>query len=307
MIADVRHGIYPAFQQRRDCGDGAVQGIDVDQLVPGHRRRHRRRRGAPRRISGGHRAVAGVLIEVDEEPLSALFFPPRGGDRRTVAAFELTRQGDHRTPGLDEIPARLDGHEHVQTASARGLGETDKTQFVEQWPQHVDGNTARVGEVRARLRIEVDPELVGMVVVRGDRGPRMKCDSPQIGRPHDDRRAGGPDGVGLAAGGKGDRRRLHEVGAFGRHALLVDLFTFDAVGETLQEGRSVAQGRQHRALQRHGAVVLHQIPFPAALLAELGEVDLVGVGQPHRGPVDIEFFGRSFRHQSCPSRTSKRS
>src|SRR3546814_17059455 len=79
-----------------------------------------------------------------------------------VAAFELTRQGDHRTPGLDEPPARLDGHEDVQTASAGGLGVNDETQFVEQWPQHINGDTARVGEVRARVRTEVAPELVGL-------------------------------------------------------------------------------------------------------------------------------------------------
>src|SRR5690606_38110541 len=51
----------------RHGADGAVARLDVVDLVPGDRGRHRGLGHAPHRVGRGHRVVAGVLVVVDED------------------------------------------------------------------------------------------------------------------------------------------------------------------------------------------------------------------------------------------------
>ena len=90
---------------------------------------------------------------------AALLLPP--ADRHVVGhpPAQLPAQGDHRVPGLDEPVRRLDRHEHVHAAPAAGLGEPDQAGVVQHPAQLVRG-AGGVAEVGARLRVEVDPQLV---------------------------------------------------------------------------------------------------------------------------------------------------
>ena len=76
--------------------------------------------------AGGHGAVAGVLVVVDEHPLAALLLPPlRRGERRHLA-LDGPGQRQRGAPHLGEVPPRLDADVHVDPARARGLREADE-------------------------------------------------------------------------------------------------------------------------------------------------------------------------------------
>jgi hypothetical protein len=96
-----------------------------------------------------------------------------------------------------EAPARLDPDVDVDPAAARGLGEADVPEVVQQGPCRTR-DAHGVGEVRARLGVQVDPQLVRMVDVVLAHGPRVERDGPHLGRPADDRHLRGTDLVGVA-------------------------------------------------------------------------------------------------------------
>ena len=75
-VVDRRVQVADLGEARRHRRDREVLGRDVGQLVPGHRRRHRRARLRPDAVGRGDRAVAGVLVVVDEDALAALLLPP---------------------------------------------------------------------------------------------------------------------------------------------------------------------------------------------------------------------------------------
>ena len=93
-----------ALRRRRAPGTVAIvsaSGSIVVELVPRERRRHLRARAGPHRPRAEHRLVRRVLVEVDEDPLAALFLPPRVGDQVGAAPRELARDRDRaaRAPG----------------------------------------------------------------------------------------------------------------------------------------------------------------------------------------------------------------
>ena len=58
--------------------DREVLGHDLGELVPGHRRGDRRTRLRPHAVGRGDRAIARILVVVDEDALAALLLPPLG-------------------------------------------------------------------------------------------------------------------------------------------------------------------------------------------------------------------------------------
>ena len=60
--------------------DREVLGRDLGELVPRDRCGDRRARLRPDAVGGGDRAIAGVLVVVDEDALAALLLPPLGRD-----------------------------------------------------------------------------------------------------------------------------------------------------------------------------------------------------------------------------------
>ena len=120
---------------------------------------------------------------------------------------------------VGERPARLDPHVDVDAAPAGGLREADVAELVQQLAGrrgHPDG----VREVRARLGIEVEPQLVGVIDVGASHRPRVEGDRPHLRRPSHDGDLRRADLVGGAPGRELDARRLDVGRRAARDALL---------------------------------------------------------------------------------------
>src|SRR5262249_57725087 len=85
----------------------------------------------PDAVGRGDRAVAGVLVVVDEDALAALLLPPLGRHLAREAPLELPPEGDRRVADVGERPARLDPDVDVDAAAPRGLREADVAEIVE--------------------------------------------------------------------------------------------------------------------------------------------------------------------------------
>src|SRR5690606_16373079 len=153
----------------------------------------------------------GVLVVVDEDAPPALLLPPLGGHLAGQATLQLAPEGDRGAAQVDEVPARLDPHVDVDAAAAGGLRIAGVAELLEQLAGD-GGDPYRVGEVGAGLRVEVEPQLVGVVDVGGAHRPRMEGDRPHLGGPGDDGDLGRADLVGVAAGGEPDAGGLDVVG-----------------------------------------------------------------------------------------------
>ena len=125
---------------------------------------------------------------------------------------------------------------------------------------------------------------------------------PEVGAPDDvggDRRF---DRITGSPGREHDSGGLYMLGTLLGDVLLIDLVALDAVGETLQKGRTVPQGPHDGPVtavrtECHGSVVADEIPFPPAVLTEFGKVHLVRVAHPDGYAVDVEFLcGRTRCH-----------
>jgi len=104
---------------------------------------------------------------------------------------------------LRERPARLDPDVYVDASASRGLRETDVAELPEQHAR-LRGDAHGVGEVRPRLWVQVDAQLVGVFQVAAAYGPRVEGETAEIGRPDDGGRLGGADFVGVPAAGEAD-------------------------------------------------------------------------------------------------------
>ncbi len=140
---------------------------------------------------------------------------------------------------------------------------------------------------RARLRVEVEAQLVGVVDVVAPHRPRVERDRAELRGPGDDGELGGRDLVGGAAGGERDVRGLDVVGSALRHALLVERLALEALaggdpralhhpsGPALERRRPVAQRAQDPVAARE--VVLHHLELRDP---HGREVRLLGVAHP---------------------------
>ena len=144
---------------------GEVRRGSTDrELVPGHRHRHRRARQRPRAVGRGDGAVAAGLVEVDEDALAALLLPPRRGDEVGQPPLELAGDADDAVPHVEELVGRRDPGVDVHAAVAGRLGARGEPDLGHHLAQR-EGRLDRVLEGAARLRVEVDAQLVGVVGV----------------------------------------------------------------------------------------------------------------------------------------------
>ena len=228
-----------------------VLGRDLGELVPRQRCRHRRARLGPDAVGRGDRAVARVLVVVDEDPLAALLLPPLGGHLAGEAALQLASERDRGVADVGERPARLDPHVDVDAAAAGGLREADVAELVEQRPR-LAGDPHGVVEVGARLRVEVEAQLVRMVDVVAAHGPRVKRDRPHLRRPADHRNLGRADLVGVTARRELDARGLDVLGG--------------ALGDPLLEERvaaaPLARGEHDPGMHALGPALERRRPAP---------------------------------------------
>src|SRR5439155_11035181 len=151
-------------EARRHRRDGEVLGRDLGDLVPRYRCRDRGTLLRSDAVRGGDRAIARVLVVVDEDALAALLLPPLRGDLAGQTPFELAPERDRGVANICKRPPALDPDVYVDTSASGGLGEAGVAELVQ---QHAClGRDAHgVREVRARLRVQVDAQLVRVVYV----------------------------------------------------------------------------------------------------------------------------------------------
>src|ERR687891_113150 len=96
------------------------------------------------------------------------------------------------------------------TPAPRGLREAGVAELVQEHAR-LGGDAHGVVEVRARLRVQVEAQLVRMVDVVAANRPRMKRDRAHLGRPGDDGHLRGTDLIRASTRRELDPRGLHVV------------------------------------------------------------------------------------------------
>ena len=278
----------------------SLGSVSAGELRPGHRRGDGCAGQRPQGVGRGDGAVAAVLVEVDEDALAPLLLPPRGGDP-VVALLQLAAEADRGVPDVAELPVGPDPHVDVHAAVARRLRVADQPELLQQLARH-PGHAHRVGEGGARLRVEVDAQLVGSVDVVATDGPGVEGQRAHVRAPHRHRDLGRADLLGGAPGREGDLHRLQVVGSPLGHPLLVERVGVAVLrtggephalphpgGPPLQRRRAVAQ-RPHEPVL-HGREVLrhHQLGDLGRLVGGLVDHP-VGARHAHR-PVPGDHLG----------------
>ena len=266
----LRHGV-----------DGERLRVAAGDLVPGQGRRDPGVRGGPHRVGRGHGPVLRVLVVVHEHAVPFLF-PPLGGGQLRCPALHLAGQGHGRPADLGEVPAALDPGVDVEAAGPGRLGPAGQPEVV----QHRPGDQRHLEDLRpvhARHRVQVDPELVGVLQVAGPDRVRVEVDAAQVDRPG---QGGGVAGDDLDGAAPGREAKLHRVDPGGpgfRGPLLEERLALGAVHEALEHhgpSRDTGHGPA-----RHAEVVPDQV--------ELGvpgprEKDLARVGDGHLVPGHLD-------------------
>ena len=113
---------------------------------------------------------------------------PRSSFHHAVVTFfgepplDLARERERAAPDDGEIPVRLDPAGDVDAAVAGGLRPAGPPHLGERLP-HDGGDRLAVLEVGARLRVDVDAQLVGLVDVGAPRRPGVEVDDREVRRP----------------------------------------------------------------------------------------------------------------------------
>jgi hypothetical protein len=190
----------------------------------------------------------------------------------------------------------------MDAAPARGLRETCVAEVVQQ-RAGLSGDAHGVIEVGARLRVQVESQLVGMVDVIAAHRPGMERDRAHLRRPGDIGHFGRADLVSVPAGRELDARGLHVIRRPARNAFLKegvaaallarreDDARMHALGPALERGRAPVE-RAHDAVTDR-QVVLDDIELRDRIGAlGLREDHAVGVRHAHVAPTGID--GRGF-------------
>ena len=196
-------------QARGDGVEAQVAGLDVGDLVPVERAGDARVRRRAHRVAGGDRAVARVLVVVDEHAV-ALLLPPLARRQVGRPALDLARQRQRRAAHAERVPLGHDPHVDVDALGARGLRVAAQPVLGEHVADHERG-PAHLVPADAGRRVEVDAQLVGRVEVGAPRRPRVEVDHAEVDRPHEVRGVVGDELLGGAPGRERDGRRLQPV------------------------------------------------------------------------------------------------
>src|SRR5579863_530664 len=120
-IADARPGVAPVADKLRNRADREAFGIDRVDVIPGERSGHLPSHARTCEPRPKDRLVRCVLIEVDEDPFSSLFFPPVRGDQLRVSSFKLARERHRSCTNLVTRPASLKPDIDVDSPIPGGL------------------------------------------------------------------------------------------------------------------------------------------------------------------------------------------
>src|SRR5438105_3506342 len=180
--------VYPLVQVGELCEaclhgrDGEVLHLDVRELVPPHGRRHGRVRPPANGVRRQDRAVARVLVVVDEHLLAALLLPPRGRHQAGGTPLDLTGEGAGAAADDTELPVRLDAAVHVHAAVAARLRPAHVADLAEHLVDD-GGDALRLREAGAGLRVDVDAQLVRLLRIAPPRRPRAELERGEGRRP----------------------------------------------------------------------------------------------------------------------------
>ncbi len=267
---------------RRHGRDGEGVGLDLVELVPREGCGDLGAGAGSDRPGAEDGLVWCVLVEVDKDPLAPLLLPPRRRDQVGAAAFELP--GHRHRCGADLVgrPLRNEADVHMYAPIAGGLRQTHHAELVEQavdlvgrFPHHREGDAGR--------RIEVDPQLVGVIKIGRLVGPDMESQTAQVDGPDHVGHIGGHQGLGAGPVGGADDCGLQPIGPLLRDPLLEERRSSGPVGKALQEHGPSPYGGQER--RGHGLVVVHQVELGVAPFLEK---HLLRTGDHDRAPVDLD-------------------
>ena len=202
------------------------------------------------------------------------------------APLDLARERERAAADDRELPVRLDAAVDVDAAVAARLRPADVADLVEHLV-HDRGDLLRLGEAGARLRVDVDAQLVRALRVGASRRPRAELERREVRRPDDVRDLGDAELVGVPARRERDARGLDPVGPALRHALLPDHLAADALRLPLQLAGALVE-RAHDAVA-DGDEVADEVELR---LAARREVDLVRVRDLDDPAADLELDER---------------
>ncbi len=183
------------------------------------------------------------------------------------------------------VPARLDADVDVHATRPRRLRPADQAVVGEHLTHH-HRDVDDLAPVHARHRVEVDPQLVGVVEVLRAHRVRVEVDAAEV---HDPGERGGiphHDLFRRVAGGVVQGRGVDPLGPLLGRALLEERLLRDALHEALQHHRP--SGGAAQGAVGHAQVVAHEVELREP---GLGEHHLVGVADPHLATVDLEELG----------------
>ena len=246
----------------------------VGTSVPAERHRDAGVGRRPDGVDRRDRPVLGVLVVVEEDAVALLLPPLRRRDRRGPP-LDVAGDGQGGAAHLGVGPAPLDPDVDVDAARAGGLRPADEPDAGER----LAGDERDLADLRpgdARHRIEVDPQLVGMVEVVGPDRVRIEVDAAEVGDPGQPGRLVEDDLVGGPAGRERQRRDPKEVGPVLGGPLLEEEVAGGAIDEALERHRPAAYAAQRAVGDRQ--VVADEVELR---VAGLREVDLVRVRDGH--------------------------
>ena len=166
---------------------------------------------------------------------------------------------------------------------------------------HGERHLADVVPRDAGDRVEVDPELVGMVEVVGADRVRVEVDAAEVDHPSERRRVVDHDLVGGSAGREGELDGPDEGRELVRGALLEEEVAGRAVREALERHRPAAGAAQRAVGDRE--VVADEVELGDGPAGRVREEDLVRVGDRDLVAVDDEDLG-GCRHARQDTRRS---
>src|SRR5215207_10628311 len=296
---EVAPGVPVAGKAVTHGDDREILRRDLIELIPRQRSRDLGLGGRSDGVRRGNCAVTGHLVEVDEDPPTALLFPPANRGVVRHPASKLSAQCDYRMPSLDEAVRWLDGNEHVDTTTATGLGVAHEASIVEDTAKLVR-RPYRVGEVGAGLWVKIDAELVYALGIEPLDWPRVIAQRAQIGHPSDHGQLGRTDFVSRSTRWKGDGDGLHPVGhSLARRPLLVEGLPMGvstraqlnvwsvSARPALHGDRAILKRGEHPVTHRQH--VFHHVDLGQP---DVGEVHLVRAGHPYGAVTDVQFHRR---------------
>ncbi len=141
----------------------------------------------------------------------------------------------------------------------------DHTDLVEE-VAYIGRSCARLLEPGARLRIEIDAQLVGVVGIVGVRRPNVEAEAPEIDGPRDVREISGHERSRRGPVRRADDRRLEPLGRVVGYALLEERVAARAVREPLHQYRPAADRARDRLGNRQ--VIADEVELGLAPLRE---------------------------------------